>query len=72
MKGQVMHKEVAEIAKKLRKQGWLIEFRPGAKHEYVAVPPDPSMRKVPLPSTPGRGRWKQNLIAQLRRAGADI
>lgn len=66
-----MHKEVAEIAKKLRKQGWVIEVGKGP-HPHKAWPPDPSMPMVPLPSSPGRGRWKQNLIAQLRRSGADV
>lgn len=64
-----MHKEVKEIAAKLREQGWRIEE--GAKHS-MAYPPDPSKRPVGLPGTPGRGRWKQNLIADLRRSGADL
>lgn len=66
-----MHKEVAEIAKKLRRQGWRIEEGSGT-HPHKAFPPDPTKPMVPLPSTPGGGRWKQNLIAQLRRSGADI
>jgi hypothetical protein len=64
-----MHKEVREIADKLAEQGWRIED--GSKH-IKAFPPDPTKAMVTLPTSPGRGRWKQNLISQLRRSGADI
>lgn len=64
-----MHKEVREIAAKLEEQGWTIDWQ--AKHPK-ACPPDKTKPCVPLPSTPGRGRWKQNLVAQLRRSGANL
>ena len=64
-----MDKEVREIAEKLVKQGWRIEE--GSKHAK-AYPPDPTKSVVILPGTPGKGRWKQNLISQLRRSGADL
>ena len=64
-----MHKEVREIADKLTEQGWTISEIRGGGHQ-MACPPDKSKRCVPLPSTPGRGRWKQNLESQLRRSGA--
>lgn len=64
-----MNKEIREITVKLEKQGWRIEQ--ATKH-IKAWPPDPNMPMVMLPTTPGRGRWKQNLISQLRRSGADL
>jgi hypothetical protein len=64
-----MNKEVREIVAKLIEQGWRIEE--GTKHGK-AYPPDPSQPAVILPGTPGGGRWKQNLISQLRRSGADL
>ena len=65
-----MHKAVREIAKKLETQGW--GFRPGKGPYVIAVPPDKSKRPVKLPSSPGGRNWRQNLIAVLRRSGADL
>ena len=64
-----MHKEVREIAAKLEAQGWRVVK--GAKHT-IAYPPDRSRPAVILPETPGERRWKQNLISQLRRSGAEL
>lgn len=64
-----MHKEVKEIAEKLERQGWRID---DSKTHPMACPPDKTKPCVPLPTTPGRGRWKQNLISSLRRSGADL
>lgn len=63
------NKEVREIERKLIAQGWRIIV---GGHYKIAIPPDPTKPRVPIPGTPGRGRWKQNLIAQLRRSGADL
>lgn len=65
-----MHKEVREIATKLEAQGWTIT--PDGGGHYRACPPDKTKRCVTLPSTPGKGRWRQNLTSQLRRSGANI
>lgn len=62
-------KEVREIAKRLEAQGWQLVKGKGHTKAY---PPDPSKPMVVLPGTPGRGRWKANLIAQPRRSGADL
>ena len=64
-----MHKEVREIAAKLEAQGWKIDH---TKVHPMACPPDTSPPCVPLPTTPGGGRWKQNLISRLRRSGANL
>jgi predicted RNA binding protein YcfA (HicA-like mRNA interferase family) len=66
-KGTVVADEMKAIRKALIAQGWRIEPRKGG-HD-VAWPPDRTKRQVPLPSTPGGGRWRANLIADLRRSG---
>lgn len=61
-----MARDIDIIKRALRDQGWRIE--PRGKHE-MAYPPDKAKPAVVLPTTPGGSRWKQNLIAQLRRSG---
>jgi hypothetical protein len=68
VRGNLVHKEVREIADKLEAQGWVI--KQGNQGYAFAYPPDPSKRPVKLPSTPGGGRWRENLISVLRRSGA--
>lgn len=65
-----MHKEVREIRRTLKRYGW--RFRPAKGPYELAIPPDKAKPPVKLPSTPGGRRWKQNLIAELRRSGADL
>ncbi len=60
-------REIQQIRRALIKQGWRIEARKGG-HD-MAFPPDKTKRPVPLPSTPGGPRWRDNLIAQLRQSG---
>lgn len=62
-----MADDIKQIRQALIAQGWRIEARKGG-HD-MAYPPDPSKRAVPLPGTPGQGRWRENLIATLRRSG---
>lgn len=62
-------KEVKEILDALAKQGWRIER--GGKH-HKAYPPDRGKPMVTIPTTPGGGRWKQNVVARLRKSGADL
>lgn len=62
-------KEITKILRALEQQGWRIQR--GSKH-YKAYPPNKNIPPVTIPSTPGGGRWRQNLISQLRRAGADL
>ncbi len=62
-------KEVREILAKLEAQGWRID---DGGHYVRAYPPDKTKRAVSIPGTPGGGRWRQNLIAALRRSGADL
>lgn len=64
------NKEVNEIARSLEKQGWRIESIKGGYR--MAYPPDRTKRPVKLPSSPAGRRWRKNLIAVLRRNGADL
>ena len=66
----MVNKEVREIAKRLEKQGWWIQHIKGGR--VLAWPPDKTKNAVKLPSTPGGRRWKENLTAELRKAGADL
>jgi len=61
-----MGDDLNAIRKALAAQGWTI--RAGRKHD-MAYPPDKTKPAVVLPSTPGGGRWRENLLAQLRRSG---
>jgi len=64
-----MHKDIRKIARQLEAQGWTIRW----DHVHpMACPPDKTIPCVPLPTTPSGGRWRQNLIAQLRRHGANL
>jgi predicted RNA binding protein YcfA (HicA-like mRNA interferase family) len=65
-----MIKEAREIAKKLEAQGWRVDYH--RKGHAIAYPPDRSKRPVTIPGTPSDHRWKKNLIAELRRAGANL
>lgn len=61
-----MARDIDSIVAALDDQGWHIERKGGKR---MAYPPDRSKSPVLLPDTPGGGRWRQNLIAQLRRSG---
>jgi hypothetical protein len=62
-------KEVQRIVKELERQGWRIIQ--GGKHQK-AFPPDRDKPMVTIPNTPSDHRSLRNLIAQLRRSGADL
>jgi hypothetical protein len=64
-----MKKEPREIARKLEKQGWRIDYQ---RTHAMAYPPDRTKRAIPIPNSPSDHRWRKNLIAMLRRAGADV
>lgn len=61
-----MATEIGQIRAALLAQGWRIAA--GSKHDK-AYPPETTKPMVILPKTPSGGRWKENLIAQLRRSG---
>lgn len=59
-------KELREILDALVDQGWRVE---DVGRRYKAFPPDKSLPMVTIAKTPSGGRWKANLLAQLRRSG---
>jgi predicted RNA binding protein YcfA (HicA-like mRNA interferase family) len=61
-----MHKEVREIVRQLEAKGYTVESGKGG---HLIVRNADGKRVYALPSTPGRGRWKQNLLGDLRRRG---
>ncbi len=64
-----MNKDVAAIVKKLERQGWT--FRHG-KH-LMAYPPDKTQTPVAISLTPSKGKRSiENMIAELRKRGADL
>lgn len=60
------NKEVRELVKELREQGWHVDE--SGRH-IRAYPPDKSRPMVTLSKTPSDHRWKANTLAQLRRSG---
>lgn len=65
------NKEVEAILDQLRAQKWRVT-RPLRTTKYLAWPPDGVTRPVPIHETPSDYRWRRNLVAMLRKAGADI
>src|SRR5262245_34306524 len=61
--------DLTEILNKIEVQGWRIERD---KRHYKCYPPDKTKRMVTIQTTPSGPRWKANLIAHLRRSGADL
>lgn len=59
-----MHKEVKEIVKLIEANGYTVEPSKGG---HLLVLNAEGKRVWALPSTPGKGRWKQNLLSDLRR-----
>lgn len=61
-----MNKELREIVKQLEAKGYSVRQEGGG---HLIVRNAEGNRVWALPSTPGRGRWKQNLLHDLRRKG---
>ena len=62
-----MHKDLRPIVKELRKRGYTVEVEKGQQHLTVRDAAGNNLHS--LPSTPGGGRWLQNLRSELRRKG---
>lgn len=61
-----MQKEVREIAREIRERGFIVD---DSGKGYPKVKTADGKVIATLPKTPGRGRWKQNLLAELKRKG---
>lgn len=62
-----MNKEVDQLLRELRVQGWRVERTRGG--HYKAFPPDPAATPVVIPGTPSDSRSLRNTIGLLRRGG---
>jgi hypothetical protein len=62
-----LHKEIREIVKQIKEHNPGYSVEPGGKHLKVKNPQGKTL--YTLPTTPGGGRWKQNLLADLGRKG---
>jgi hypothetical protein len=60
-----MPKEIRRIAKELANNGYRVEQ--GRTHHLIKAPGGGTVGSLSL--SPGRGRWEQNLRADLRRRG---
>ena len=65
LRSATVHKELREIVRQLQANGYAV--MPSGKHQKVKDQQDRTV--YTLPTTPGGGRWRQNLIADLRRKG---
>ena len=63
-----MARDIDQITQALEDQGWRLG-PPRRSGHRMAYPSDKTKSPVLLPGTPGGGRWKENLVAQLRRSG---
>lgn len=66
---QIIHKEVRSLVRELEDLGYVVVRENG---NHLKVLSAEGNYIYSLPSTPGRGRWKQNLISELRRRGIQL
>jgi hypothetical protein len=64
-----MHKEVKRIVRDLERNGYTVVTAGGSPHPKVKRR---GKTLASLPLTPGGGRWRENLLCELRRRGIDI
>lgn len=63
-------REVELIVAQLRAQHWRVTSTRRTK--LMAWPPNGTDRPVPIHLTPSDARWRKNLVARLKNAGAEI
>jgi predicted RNA binding protein YcfA (HicA-like mRNA interferase family) len=61
-----VHKEIRELVRQIEANGFTVEPTKGG---HFKVKNANGGTVYSLPGTPGGGRWKQNLVADLRRKG---
>jgi len=64
MSKQIIHKELRQLVREVEDLGFTVK-RDNGKHLKVYSAEGNFVYS--LPSTPGRGRWRQNLLGELRR-----
>jgi hypothetical protein len=61
---QIIHKELRGLVREIRELGFDVRRDNG---NHLKVYDDKGDFIYSLPTTPGRGRWKQNLLSELRK-----
>jgi hypothetical protein len=61
---QIVHKELRGLVKEIQDLGFTVR-RDNGNHQKVYS--EHGMFIYSLPSTPGRGRWRQNLVSELKK-----
>lgn len=69
MARQIIHKELRQLVKEIEELGFTVR-RDNGKHLKVYTNEGTTF-VYSLPSTPGRGRWRQNLLSELRKRIAE-
>jgi hypothetical protein len=63
---QIVHKDLRELVREIEGMGFRVHRGNG---NHMKVYDADGKYVYSLPTTPGRGRWKQNLLAELKRRG---
>ena len=66
---QILHKEIRSLVREIENAGFTVTRANG---RHVKVYNAEGKFIYSLPSSPGRGRWKQNLVSELRRRGISV
>ena len=66
-----MQKQLKDILKLAREQGWRVEQSRRSSH-YILLPPQKDRGRVVLPLSPSDPRSVKNAISLLRKAGLQI
>jgi predicted RNA binding protein YcfA (HicA-like mRNA interferase family) len=64
-----MHKDIRDLVRSIEAVGYTV-IRDNGRH--VKIYNGDGNYVYSLPSTPGRGRWKQNLMSELRKRGVHV
>jgi hypothetical protein len=63
-------REMNQLIERLRRQRWRCRRTKGG--HWRCLPPDKTQRPVFAPCSPGDHRWRDNLLRDLRRSGAQL
>lgn len=66
---QLVHTEIRKLVKDIQKLGYTV-VRDNGGHQKVVTPDGKFVYS--LPNSPGRGRWRMNLISELKKRGVDL
>lgn len=69
MSKQIVHKEIKKLVQEIEALGFTVS-RDNGKYQKVFTADGNYVYS--LPTTPGRGRWKKNLVSELRKRGLAV